>query len=685
MVGVFEKAKWIWNGQTDGMDCYAEFITRYEFEEYDKVSLRISVDSNYAVYVNGSFVDSGQYGDYPYYKVYDEIDLSKYIVSGENYIAFIVWHYGHPFFNYCVSKPGLLFEIERNNQIVLSSDEDIMSRKSRQYISGRSELITMQLGFNFHVDLTQGNEWMTGEDDTGFEPSVLVNEMPDKLYPRGLKKLEIRPRTDSVMTSQGTFTYRLTDAHFGAKMQNAALTYLKDARVQDGENDDGIYYIVDLKSEVAGYLDFDIEVDEECQMEIGWGEHLVDGRCRTSIGTRNYSVTVNLKKGRNSYMNPFRRFGCRYLQLFIHTKQAIIRYAGVRPTVYPLKVKTFRSGNVLRDKIYEVCQNTLIHCMHEHYEDCPWREQSLYTMDSRNQMLCTYYAFSEFEFVRENLLLMSKGIRDDGMLTICFPTDYKLTIPSFTLAYIIQTAEYYRYSKDADTIKACFSSAKKIVDMFLERVDETGLIPNFDEAQEYWNFYEWKRGLNGHTYKGKAYDLCLNALLSLVVEYFAEMCAVVDMDAKPYLSKKKDLNRRIVELFWDEDKELFRTCIGHDIPFSVLGNAWVYLCGATEGLNTEKLLMTIADNGVGNEDEVIPSTLSMNTFRYEALLKADKELYRDFILDEIDRTYLKMLMGGATSFWETMEGEKDFSGAGSLCHGWSAMPIYYYELLGKKD
>ncbi len=39
-------------------------------------------------------------------------------------------------------------------------------------------------------------------------------------------------------------------------------------------------------------------------------------------------------------------------------------------------------------KIYDVSIYTLKCCMHEHYEDCPWREQALYTMDSRNQMLC---------------------------------------------------------------------------------------------------------------------------------------------------------------------------------------------------------------------------------------------------------------------------------------------------------
>ena len=37
-----------------------------------------------------------------------------------------------------------------------------------------------------------------------------------------------------------------------------------------------------------------------------------------------------------------------------------------------------------------------------------------------------------------------------------------------------------------------------------------------------------------------------------------------------------------------------------------------------------------------------------------------------------------MLYHGATTFWETIAGSSDFGNAGSLCHGWSAIPIYFY-------
>jgi hypothetical protein len=120
------------------------------------------------------------------------------------------------------------------------------------------------------------------------------------------------------------------------------------------------------------------------------------------------------------------------------------------------------------------------------------------------------------------------------------------------------------------------------------------------------------------------------------------------------------------------------------VDYSVLGNAWAYLCGAGESVNSQEMIKIMRANGsVEPHANVIPATLSMNAYRYDALLKADREQYGKFILEEIDETYLYMLRNGATTFWETIKGEADFAHAGSLCHGWSAMPIYYYEILSE--
>ena len=74
------------------------------------------------------------------------------------------------------------------------------------------------------------------------------------------------------------------------------------------------------------------------------------------------------------------------------------------------------------------------------------------------------------------------------------------------------------------------------------------------------------------------------------------------------------------------------------------------------------------------------ASLSMMCFKYDALLKVNRETYKNYVLQDIETTYKAMLDAGATSFWET-EDVEDFDHAASRCHGWSAMPVYYYHIL----
>ena len=76
--------------------------------------------------------------------------------------------------------------------------------------------------------------------------------------------------------------------------------------------------------------------------------------------------------------------------------------------------------------------------------------------------------------------------------------------------------------------------------------------------------------------------------------------------------------------------------------------------------------------------ETSECSLAMVNFFYEALLKTNNEKYKTYILEEIRRDYLFMLNNGATSVWETIEGDV---GHNSLCHAWNCLPIYYFDKL----
>lgn len=171
----------------------------------------------------------------------------------------------------------------------------------------------------------------------------------------------------------------------------------------------GVYIILDLGQEQAGLFSMDIQASEGTIIDIGYGQHLDDMRVKTWVGNRNFANRYICREGRQVFTYYFKRFGCRYIQLHITNSKGLFKiyYAGLIPWEYPVSEKgEFKCNDSLHNKIYEISARTLHLCMHEHYEDTPWREQALYAMDSRNQALCGYYCFGEYSMPRASFELL---------------------------------------------------------------------------------------------------------------------------------------------------------------------------------------------------------------------------------------------------------------------------------------
>ena len=672
-----KNSKWIWAKNGGLPDEYANFTAKFNYNG-GALTIRISADTDYALYINGALAAFGQYPDYVDYKICDEIDLTAFAALGENTLNIIAHHCGEEFATH-ISKPaGIIFELCEDGKILLVSDENILSRIDPYFVSHRCVRITPQLGFDFRYDMTAA--------ENEYSRSKITAGLPDNILPRPIKKLLLLDRAEGKTVMSGSFV-RGEGNRAADRMQSAYISFdpKRSSRQMRSEGSDGVYFVVDCLSEQTGLLDIDIELDEECELEIGWGEHLVDGRCRTSV--RNFAVTVKGKKGRNILLNPLRRFGGRYFQIFVYGKGASLNYLGIRPTPYPIGEKPYTTGNILRDEIYKTCVNTLRHSMHEHYEDCPWREQALYTLDSRNQMLCGYYTFDKTDFAKASLELISHGMRDDGILSLNYPSGNVIAIPMFSLVYFIQMREYLEHTSDKDFLEEKYPMMESLISTFLNKPREMGLIENFYGEGGYWNFYEWSDTMAGRFNETeRSIEVPLNAFLSLALESLARISEILGKTdkAEEYLSLKEEINEGI-RGFFDPKTRLFRSFSGrYEDTYSVLTNSLALLCGACDGLDKSVIVKVLLDNGPADTAlKVIPNTLSMNCFRFDALLRLDREKYAPLIIDEIDREYLKMLKNGATTFWETALGDSDFDDAGSLCHGWSALPAYYYHVLLK--
>lgn len=624
------EAKWISLREGLETDGYGDFFTTFSWER-GEVEIRICADSDYVLFLNGRFVNSDQYKDFPYCKVFDRIDLTPYLHVGVNRLAIVVWYYGKSNFSYFPGKAGLWFCVQNGRTTLAVSDARTLSRPSRAYRSGAKKEITVQLGFRFSYAADREDSWKDGVLD-GFSESA-EDDRPAPQIERPIKKLRVEPRVES-----------------------------HEIRTE------GCRRLFDLGHEEVGYLTLCITSDRAQSLRISWGEHIEDGWVRSRIHDRDFSVEVTVGAGETDYTNYFRRMGARYLE--IESAAPIgIGHLSLLPCPYPLEVPSVSFGDDVTDRIYQTAVRTLALCMHDHYEDCPWREQAMYGMDSRNQMLCGYYAFHEFDFPRACLWLMAQDDRADGLLSICVPTDHPTVIPSFALHYLVAVCEYTEHSGDLSLAREILPKLESILSVFLARM-QNGLVPTFPE---HWDFYEWTDGLNGRD-KTQHEDAALNCLLSITLDRMQILCDQLGK-VRSYRAVRDTINQTIRKRFYDEECGLFRNRADKQ-DFSELVNSLAILSGAAEGAVADRIAKLLI-----GENDLTQISLSMTCFLYDACLAVDRKGYRDLVLADIRKTYLPMLEAGATSFWETQQGAADFHGAGSLCHGWSAMPIYYYHTL----
>lgn len=667
----------IWMNNDNVKDEYADFYPDVNFKDGNTYTLRIVCDTDRAVYLDDKLISFGQYADYPETPVYEDIILPA---STGSKLKITVWHSGIDSQTHVATEAYVAFCIYEGNNIIYSSSSETLCRPTPEYVPHLCKIITGQMGAGFA---------MNGRAESLELRKALVKHIEIKsLRKRTTSSLYLDKAIEGAIVEQGYCKF--TGGEDSASvMSNSSAT-------DEIDTADGKYYLFDLGSENVGFPEISFNADSECEVYIGWGEHIVDGKCRAAIHSRRFTTEILAKEGDNNYFPVLRRFGLRYMQIYFTSPKVNNVSLKFHPTLLPVEIKPFEFNGEkaeLRKKIRDTAIHTLRCCMHEHYEDCPWREQALYTLDSRNQMLAGYEVFQDknAEFVRANLDLISRGVRKDGILALCYPAGLDYPIPFYTLAYLMQMDEYIRNVGDISLAEEKFDILVNLLDIFSSRSGKNGLVKRFPDNEGYWNFYEWSKYLSGSpkfkdiSKEDQPFEANLSAGLSIAYRAMHNICMALGKTAEAsfYANKADQTSKAIAETFFKPEIGLFFDFTNRpEIQPSVLTQAMCLLCGAADNLDQDNILNAIAQNGgmIGNI-EVVPATLSMACFRYDALLKADKDRYTEVILEEIDRDCGYMLDCGATSFWETLKGEADFGGAGSLCHGWSAMAAYYYSTL----
>lgn len=670
----------IWLDKERKVNCYVCFQTEFEIKNIEATTFYIASDTKYEFYINGNLVGFGQYDDYPSKKVYDEYNITSFIERGINLLSILVYSQGEDSYQHRCGMPMVIFAAVTQSKCIIVSDEKIKCREAREYTAGNFERITPQRSFNFGFDLRMDDGWREKNISSKWQNAVVCDDSDISFLPRPNKKLVLSEVCSGNIITQGHFQINAGKT-VAEQMQYASMAYCEKNTVLKHETDKisvlekNTYWITDLGEEKAGYISLDIEAEEGAVLDIACGEHLADMRVRSFVGGRNFAFRCVCREGRQKIRFYIRRLAGRYLQFFAHKGIHIIHQAGLHEVEYPLDfVGDFHSNDRLFNQIYRTSVRTLHLCMHEHYEDCPQREQALYAMDSRNQMLTGYYAFGETVMPRSSLELLAMGQRENGMLEICAPAKDERFIPSFAFAWILALKEYVLFSGELEFFDRMQNTAKSLLNYFVSHT-ENGLVLRPHETGS-WNFYEWTEGMDNwdDDLNVKA-DAPLNAMFIMALRSYADLCEWAHRADEHIWAKNQcdEIAANFHNTFYNNEMGAYQSYVGEGIEpqFSQLTQSFALLAGCVP----ESLCKSVRAKLVSSE--LVETSLSYLIFKYDALMQAP-EIYGDYILDDIEQKWGYMLYNGATSFWETLSGEADFDGAGSLCHGWSAVPIYIF-------
>lgn len=702
---IWNAADWIWAEPAPStMNDYQDFRRVFRLETpASGGTLRIAAIGDFAAWIDGTPVGHGQFSDYPDAPTFFEFAIPGEFTAGEHVLAVTGYRRGANFSTFRDGPSGLCVLLELG-EARIASDATWRACRNRCYRSGEIERVTLQLGFVMEYDARQEDRWQFAEyDDAAWAFAVPV-ERPVPIA-RPIPPLDEGERICGTVVMQGFLTRPPQPAGtFADAVRSSSLRLAPPGQLFGGTGEfgnelprldgvrtfelpvpalpeNGTWLTVDLGGELLGLLEFELEAPAGAILDLSHGEHLADGRVRAKIGGRNFTDRYHCREGRNHFTFPFRRLGCRYLELQVTAASAPvkIRYLGMRPLTLPLPAESeFDNGDRQVEQLRRTALRTLRLCMHEHYEDCPWREQSLYAYDSRNQALFGYYAWGNWSFAQTSFELLGRGIRPDWELELCAPARCGVTIPVFSLAWMVAAEEAGRYSGNDGLFGKFAPQMAAMLEHHLSRMDPALGLCRTPEGKSIWNFYEWAPGLDGGEPSSPTH---FSALYNLYLLLALRACGAMEQRVRgvsTFETAARELAAAIHRIFYDSRSGCYRTFLDGTV-----------LSGLHEHTNALALLLKLPESGEEPailraflDSRLAPAGISPLPFLIDALMEQGPEA-RAFVSERITKTFSAMLNRGGDTLWETPRGERDFDGAGSLCHAWSSVSVYFngaYEL-----
>ena len=703
---------WIWDAYHQyAPNTYAVLRKSFFLEDgknITSVKIKSASSGEYKVFLNGSYLFRGGLSCNEGYQYIDGFSLEcgreNILSDGKNTIAVLCYYYGKGLQFRTMDRAGFIFEMEITyegyEKKSIASDDSwkitfpfCFDTNSRQmmYSIGFQEIVDLRkydtLIFAPHYNDDTWVEKENADNNTApssfmgdiWEYATIVTDYNIKLTPREITFLretekEIVNCIDSgqcltdynSMKESNIADIISTEEHLEASdycIESKNGKY--DIRSPVKNHAGAAYLVFDLGQEESGYFSIDMESGFEGVIDFGYSECLDEnGRVDCTRQKIRQADRLIVGKGKYSY-KFFNRRAFRYMQITLRGKDIDTSIVKLTMSMlsYPFeKVARFVCDDLELNGIFNISKHTLDICMKEVFEDCPLRERSQYLGDMRVQALMNYYTFGNFELIKQAFNQYAREQRQDGWVKTLVPGSTQHNIVDYLPFLAISLWDYYLFSGDKQTLSDLFTTISKTMKWMLSNTNESGLIP---KKSDFWIFIDWsqiqKRGIV------TAFQ-CVFYQGLITAAKIARTLGHED-DQKLFIRKAHKAKNAINEFLWDSARGMYCDCMDQGMEgYSIQTNIFAIIFNVADSVKKSILKSTLKD--------VPNKKIQTGYFKfYELEMLYKMKEYRQFA--KTFDYWKGMMRLGAKTWWETFDQSANKICPDSLCHAWSAAPLYH--------
>ncbi|MBE7033483.1 MAG: hypothetical protein E7406_04565 [Ruminococcaceae bacterium] len=559
------RAKWIslgWKQDAYPMNIPIAYKKEFSIDEIPQdAQLNIAAYQHYALWLNGKTVSHGPSRSFPGTMYYDTIDITEYLMIGENHIAVVVFP-ANPALGYSIyERTGLLIQ----TNVGIYTDSSWKVAPANWY--GLSDLVlSLPAGYQEHYDSRKTPaDWKIKTPSDWQNAFVLggVSTPPWKtLSPREIPLLTEK-EIEGKLVWQGKGSREIIESG------NLAIAFENEA-LSTADGDDCNVFTYDFGK--TRYIRPAISCEElsgNVRFELYYslvfdGKPCVDRAFRTAREGFADSFTPSENE---MEWEAFLPKGFRFLTVKVAGDGKCRFTIKSKAVDYPYgEGKLLHSDDELLQKIWHTAAETIKSSTNDAIVDTCSRENMLWTMDACFTAEAAYTTFGELQMWRRCLSLIGQGIDSDGIPSAVVPAQKTYMIlfdQAFT--WVRSCLKYCEASKDLSLLEEVSPKITSLLYLCEKHITEEDL---FSPPDYSWHFVDWA------PIDKRPYSLPVNALLIMAADAGEKIGSLVNNENLERLSLRiANRLRNAAQSFYSEEDKAFITHIEpkEEIPHNSFG------------------------------------------------------------------------------------------------------------------